>query len=193
MNTSFSRLTLTGNVVDVGGGHSPDYYTYFSQTDDVVIEVIDGSLTGIDFEKDALPYEDGSVDTVVLANVLEHLYRTDFLLTEIHRVLSPKGKLIGFVPFWVGYHPDPSDYFRYTKEALRRMFSDAGFTSVSIDSVGGGPFLANLNTIILSVPRVLRPIIAVPYIFLDKIFLSFRPRNVERTPLGYLFVSNPHA
>lgn len=193
MNESFASETISGRVVDVGGGRSPDYYTYFQQTDDVVIEAIDGSFTGIDFEKDSLPFEADSMETVVLANVLEHLYRSDFLLKEINRILSQNGKMVGFVPFWVGYHPDPHDYFRYTKEALMRMLTDAGFSIVKIQPVGGGPFLANLNTIILSVPRIVRPIVAIPYLILDIFFLSIRPRNLERNPLGYLFVATPHA
>lgn len=193
MNYAFASQTLNGRVVDIGGGHSPNYYDFFKQNADVRIEVIDGSLTGIDFEKDSLPFEDSSVDTVVLANVLEHLYRSDILLKEIQRILSPSGKVIGFVPFWVGYHPDPHDYFRYTKEALSRMLHDASFSEVVIKSVGGGPFLANLNTIILSVPRAIRPIVAVPYLILDTLFVSVRTRSRERNPLGYLFVASPHA
>lgn len=193
MNYGFAKHTLSGRVVDIGGGHSPDYYQYFSQASGTTLEIIDGSLSGIDFEKDALPFADGSVDTVILANVLEHLYKSDILLKEIHRILSKDGKLIGFVPFWVGYHPDPHDYFRYTKEALMRMFADALFVSVNIETVGGGPFLANLNTIILSVPRILRPIFAIPYVILDKLFIFLRPRSLERNPLGYIFVATPHA
>lgn len=187
MNVGFSRYTLRGNVLDIGGGRNPDYFSYFKQEPGVSIIVLDGSLSGIDFEQDTLPLEDASVDTVVLANVLEHIYNHQFLLSETRRVLAPSGQLIGFVPFWNGYHPDPHDYFRYTHEALERLASDAGFTQVSVTPLPGGPFAANFNTIVLSLPRLIRPLAYLWYALLDSIFIRLRPASQHRYPLGYLF------
>ena len=187
MDEGLAAERVRGRVLDVGGGRHPDYFDYLQKEHVTSIEPVDVSISGIDFEKDALPYADSAADTVVACNVLEHIYNHRFLLGEIRRVLKAGGTLVGFVPFWVGYHPDPHDYFRYTSEALTRLLKDAGFTDVRVRSVGGGPFLANFNTIMLSFPRVLRPILYLPYATLDAFFLKLRPKSRERNPLGFIF------
>lgn len=187
MNEALARETLSGRTVDVGGAHKPDYFDYFRQDASVRIESVDGLFSEIDFECDPLPFSDGSVDTVVLCNVLEHIYRYTHLLGEVRRMLKSDGHLIGFVPFWVGYHPDPHDYFRYTREALTRIFADAGFKDVRILPVGGGPILANFNTIVLSLPRLARPVAYLFYVAFDALFMRLRPQSVQRNPLGFTF------
>ena len=189
MNRALGEETLRGNVVDIGGGRSPDYFEYFKKDGTVTIVAEDGSMNGINFETDRVPYADASVDTVILCNVLEHIYNYEHLLAEIQRILKNDGRLIGFVPFWVGYHPDPRDYFRYTHEALERIFSDAGYTSAKIRPIGSSPILANFNTIILSVPRFVRPILYLSYAPLDWLFAKVRPNSKIRNPLGYIFVA----
>lgn len=189
MNRALTEETLRGTVIDVGGGRSPDYFDYFKKEKDTRIEPVDGSISGINFEHHALPYEDNAADTVILCNVLEHVYHYEHLLSEIRRIMKTGGQLIGFVPFWVGYHPDPRDYFRYTKEALALIFKDTGFNDVRIRSIGGGPILANFNTIVLSVPRFMRPVLYLWYAPLDNIFTRLRPKSKERNPLGFVFVA----
>jgi SAM-dependent methyltransferase len=190
MNKGLSVFTLRGRVLDVGGGHAPDYFNYFKTEPDAHVETIDGSTQTVDFEKDALPYPDNSIDTIILCNVLEHVYAYQFLLNEVRRVLKPDGQLIGFVPFLIQYHPDPHDYFRYTHEALARIFDDSGFKNVKITRVGGGPFLANFNNLVLSLPRVLRAPLYLPYALLDAAFVRLRSRVTMRYPLGFIFSSD---
>ncbi len=192
MNFGFREYALSGTVVDVGGGREPDYFDYFYMTNAISVTPVDTSLSDINFEQDTLPFKDSSVDSVVCANVLEHIYNYQFLIGEMKRILKPGGVLVGFVPFLIQYHPDPHDYFRYTKEALVRLFSDAGFVSVEIKEVGGGPFLANFNNIVLSLPRIVRVLIYPVYSLLDQIVLSLRPKVTKRYPLGFIFaMHNP--
>ena len=188
MNRALGDETLRGKVVDIGGGRNPDYFDYFKK-ENAIVEPVDGKISGINFETDALPYESGSADSVVCCNLLEHIYHYEHLLEEIRRILKKGGQLIGFVPFWIGYHPDPRDYFRYTREALEFMFRDAGFTDVRIRSIGGGPILANFNTLVLSFPRFLRPFVYLWYGPVDAVFLMLRPKSRDRNPLGFVFVA----
>jgi len=189
MNEALSRETIRGEVVDVGGGHHPDYFDFLRRTGEVHIEAVDASFSGIDFEKEPLPFNDAHADTVILCNVLEHIYDYRFLVRQVHRILKADGRLIGFVPFWVGYHPDPHDYFRYTGEALERLLSEEGFKHIEIKMIGGGPFLANFNTLVLSLPRVLRPVAYLWYAAFDTLFLALKPKSRERNPLGFLFTA----
>ena len=187
MNDGFRKFALKGKVVDVGGGRAPDYFKYFDTSGTTSIEPLDGSISGIDFEKDPLPYANEAADSLVCANLLEHVYNHRFLVGEMYRILRPDGQLIGFVPFLVQYHPDPHDYFRYTKEALHRIFSDAGFKDIRVDNVGGGPFAANFNNIVISIPRQLATALFPFYWSLDTFFLKLRPKARERYPLGLIF------
>jgi SAM-dependent methyltransferase len=190
MNVALAQEALKGKVVDIGGGHRPDYFDYFQrEANDITLEPVDTSISGIDFEKDLLPYQDNSVDTIILCNMLEHMYNYRFLLSEIRRIMKPSAHIIGFVPFWVGYHPDPHDYFRYTDECLNRILRDSGFKSISLRRIGSGPVLANFNTIMLSMPTFLRPFLFLCYYALDKVFVSLRPKSVRRNPFGYLFTA----
>jgi SAM-dependent methyltransferase len=187
MNESLAHETMRGRVIDVGGGRNPDYFAYLKKENVVSIEAVDASFTAIDFEIDPLPFTDAYADTVLLCNVLEHIYAHQYVLKQVHRVLKEGGQLIGFVPFWVGYHPDPHDYFRYTNEALQRMLHDAGFKNIRILPIGGGPFFANFNTIVLSLPRVARPLVYLFYVAIDTLFVILRPKSRMRNPLGYQF------
>ena len=67
-----------------------------------------------------LPLQDGSIDTVVLFEVLEHLAKPQHALAEIHRVLRPGGKLLLTVPFLYPVHDAPHDFQRYTSHGLAR-------------------------------------------------------------------------
>jgi len=189
MNLGFREETVRGVVVDVGGGRSPDYFEYFRQEHLISCTPVDASLGAIDFEKDPLPFPEQYADTVICANVLEHIYNYKFLLSEIHRITKKGGKFLGFVPFLIQYHPDPHDYFRYTKEALEKIVQEAGFKDVCIRSIGGGPFLVNFNNIMLSVPRIVRIILFPIYAALDWLMLAVRPKVRIRYPLGFIFTA----
>jgi SAM-dependent methyltransferase len=84
-----------------------------------------------------IPMRADAVDTVVAADVLEHIYRPQALLAEVFRVLRPGGTALVNTPFMYGVHEAPHDYFRYTPHALARMAADAGFEAVGIDALGG--------------------------------------------------------
>jgi len=193
MNLALSRFTLSGTVVDLGGGKNPSYLRYMKRDEGATFANIDiqhgeGAARAVDFETDALPYADGSVDTVLMLNLLEHLYNHEHLVREAHRILKPGKTVIGFVPFLVNYHADPHDYFRYTDEALERIFTAAGFSAISIRRVGKGPFSANLNNLTSFLPRWITVFLWPSSFVADLFFLKLKPSLAKRFPLGYLFV-----
>lgn len=196
MNKECIQHTISGRVLDVGSGITKaSYHRFLRQAPGVQLEYLDlgfesgaGEGKHINLETDALPKPDGSVDTVLLFNVLEHIYNYNHLLLEIKRVLKPGGQLIGVVPFLVAYHPDPHDYWRYTKEALEKVFTAAGFSAVEIKPFGYGPGVAAFSQMEPFLPRILKIPLIVKALLFDWLILKFRPKmNKNKFPLGLFF------
>ena len=118
-----------GILVDLGCGSMP-YREIF--------EPLVGRYVGIDLagnERAALhfdqfgraPIEDGSVDVVLSSQVLEHVPSPQAYLEEAHRILKPDGLLfLSTHGYWM-FHPDPTDYWRWTAAGLRTEVERAGF------------------------------------------------------------------
>ena len=81
---------------------------------------------GVDCVADveALPQADASVGTVIALNTFEHVPRFWRALDEIRRVLRPDGALLLSCPFYFHIHSFPSDYWRFTPEALELLLED---------------------------------------------------------------------
>ena len=52
----------------------------------------------VDLEKNKLPYPPNTFDIVILADVIEHVFDTDFLIHNCFKVLKPGGKIIVTTP-----------------------------------------------------------------------------------------------
>jgi SAM-dependent methyltransferase len=193
MNLEIAKYRLAGSILDIGGGDKPSYYHFFKGLTDCQITNIDLYSQGkkaqkIDLE-DSLPFANQAYDFILMFNILEHIYNHQNLMSEASRVLKVEGKLIGFVPFLLNYHPDPHDYFRYTQEALAKIFEQAGFKEIDIKSIGAGPLAVNFNNLYW-LPNWLRVFLYPFYYLLDKLILKLRPSFIKNFPLGYFFILN---
>src|SRR4051794_6974862 len=101
--------TATGTTVEIGAGTGLNVAHYPTTVDRLVLTEPDGHMraklqekldgTGLDAEvtadtAEALPFPDGSVDTVVGTMVLCTAPDQQRALTEIRRVLKPGGRLL---------------------------------------------------------------------------------------------------
>jgi ubiquinone/menaquinone biosynthesis C-methylase UbiE len=84
-----------------------------------------------------IPLPDGSFDTVLMTELLEHLERPGAALAEAFRLLQPGGKLILTTPFIWTLHEEPRDFFRYSPYGLRYLLEDAGFTAAEVTPLSG--------------------------------------------------------
>jgi SAM-dependent methyltransferase len=57
-----------------------------------------------DVERDSLPYEDNSLDVVLMNQVLEHTKDLFWIFSEVHRVLRPGGLFLAGVPNLAAWH-----------------------------------------------------------------------------------------
>lgn len=83
-----------------------------------------------------LPFRSESFDIVMLSNTMEHIPNTDFLISEIYRVLKPGGLIIGTIPFLMRVHQKPYDYNRYTNYKLAMLLKEANFKEISVINLG---------------------------------------------------------
>ena len=82
-----------------------------------------------------LPLPDESVDCVLSTQVLEHVEHPEKYLAEAWRVLRPDGALVLSTHGVWRYHPDPTDYWRWTVDGLQIQIYRAGFNVWSLHSV----------------------------------------------------------
>lgn len=124
---------LKGNLLDFGCGSKP-YRSLFPHV---------GQYTGVDIENEGhpheneaidvfydgrhLPFSDAHFDSVLCSEVLEHVPNPDEIITEIHRVMKPQGKILITIPFVWDEHETPHDYRRLTSFGTRQFLEQAGF------------------------------------------------------------------
>jgi SAM-dependent methyltransferase len=185
------HVTLHGTVLDLGAGEASTYRPYLGGAAARYLRVDGAPDTNpdyvVDLDHDALPIDAGSIDVVLAFNLLEHLYNPELVLSEAYRVLRSEGRIHVWVPFLIGYHPSPEDYFRYTAPTLRRKLEAAGFGEISVWPVGGR-FTAAANLALSGIPTApLRALVAGVAVVLDRLYYRVA-RNAQRDgfPLGYL-------
>jgi SAM-dependent methyltransferase len=135
-------------VLDIGSGRLPPYKDVFDW----------GAYVSIDRFEDAdvlgdaavLPFASNRADLILCTEVLEHLPDPVQALTEMKRVLAPRGFLIITVPLIWGEH-DYVDYQRWTESGLRKMLRSAGFRVQEIERRGG--IFAMLGCMVTRIPH----------------------------------------
>jgi SAM-dependent methyltransferase len=68
--------------------------------------------------------ESRSVGTVLALSTFEHVRRFWLGVEEVKRIVRPDGVLIISTPFYFHIHNHPSDYWRFTPEALDALLED---------------------------------------------------------------------
>lgn len=136
----FSEIELKGEVLDLGGTKNASYHALFAGSKKFTTANIAGERD-IDCDlEEKIPIGDAKFDTVILINLLEHIYHTNLVVHEIIRVLKPGGLVVVAVPFLIQVHPSPRDHWRFTGETLHTLLTEVGFANIHVKEVGSGPF-----------------------------------------------------
>jgi SAM-dependent methyltransferase len=130
-----------GALLDVGCGNKP-YAGVFAEHVDRYIgaDVQQNSQHSVDTIIDTsghLPFEDGSFDTLLSTQVLEHVRDPGEHLREFARVLRPGGVLVLTIPASYMLHEEPNDYHRFTLYGVKYLLQQSHFTPLRIDTAGG--------------------------------------------------------
>jgi SAM-dependent methyltransferase len=136
-----------GRLLDVGCGDRPYERIFRPYVDEYIGVEHEGTFNvtaaklapmrpDYVYDGERLPFEDGSFDTVLSIQVLEHTPQPRLLVAEMARVLKKGGTLILAAPFSFRLHEEPHDYFRYSPHGLRELCRDAGLVVERIQQVG---------------------------------------------------------
>ena len=115
---------LPGPVLEIGSYQVPgqeemaDLRRVFPGKPFVGVDVRPGPGVDQVADVEALPHASASFGTVIAMNTFEHVPRFWRGFEEIFRVLRPDGALLVSCPFYFHMHSYPSDYWRFTPEAL---------------------------------------------------------------------------
>jgi SAM-dependent methyltransferase len=86
------------------------------------LDIYPGEHVDILSSSTSLPFKDESFDLIFSQEVLEHVDDNQGRIREVCRVLKPRGTFYCHLPFIIGCHSGPNDYWRYTKEGICAMF-----------------------------------------------------------------------
>jgi ubiquinone/menaquinone biosynthesis C-methylase UbiE len=100
----------------------------------------------------ALPFADNEFDLVWASEVIEHVTDTARWLSEVRRVLKPRGRLVVTTPnhgrarllvAGIERYSEPlGDHLHlYTARSLRQLLGDFGFTVTALRATGGPPLI----------------------------------------------------
>jgi ubiquinone/menaquinone biosynthesis C-methylase UbiE len=139
-------------VLDAGSGKQ-QYKKYFSHAKYESTDIVKLPDAEHDFicSLDDIPKPDGSYDTVLCTQVLEHVEFPQKVISEFSRILKPGGKLFLTAPQSAAIHGAPYHFFNFTEYGLASMFTRAGFMINFIRPNGGGFW--DLSKRISSLPR----------------------------------------
>lgn len=190
------RAHARGRLLDLGCGNVPLYEMYRPAITSSVCVDWPSSYHGRDHVDVAcdlnqpIPFSSGTFDTILLSDVIEHLFDYHTVWAELARLLRPSGKLIVGVPFLYWLHEDPYDYFRPTEFALRRYCEQNGLTVISLEPYGGA---ADVIFDISAKHLGVVPLLASAFYWAGRAVLplahAMSARTDRKFPLGYLLVA----
>lgn len=165
-------------VYDIGGGAQPQDRGQFKKY--VVVDTNPEYKPDIVADVQNLPFEDNSIEVILLFSVLEHVENPFDAASELYRVLKPGGKLLGSVPFIWPYHAAKlyKDYWRFSKDGLTILFKN--FSAIEIVKAGGYfSMLVNFIPSFTRLDKIFKPIAVI----LDKLL-----KSKNQTPSYFFFL-----
>jgi SAM-dependent methyltransferase len=191
-----------GNLLDLGCGKVPLYLAYRDYVADNICVDWENTLHKndyLDYECDitkALPFENEEFDTIILSDVLEHIFQPEHVWKEMSRILLRNGKILMNVPFFYCLHERPYDYCRYTEFALRRFVECSGLKLVQLDPIGGSPeVIADILVKHIQFIPWIGESIAIIIQYLTMVFIKttlgkkISKKTSQVFPLGYFLVA----
>lgn len=164
------------------------------------VDVAAGALVDYRASVLALPFSDQTFDLVVTQETLEHVADPFKAMDEIARVMKRGGELYCQLPFVIGFHPGPQDFWRFTVQGIRELTERSGLRVTQEEiSVGGASGYYRISVEFWSglfslgrppLYKALKALFALalyPIKWLDVLFVGSPEK--DRIPGGYLVIA----
>ncbi len=132
---------MRGTMLDFGCGTAP--YRHLFQIDrylgleiDALGHTLKHTHSTLLYSGGDIPLENESVDSILMTEVLEHVFNPTQVLAEFYRILRPGGRVIITCPFSWPLHEEPYDYARYTPFALQHLVQSSGLEVKYLEKTG---------------------------------------------------------
>ena len=141
LDLNLKKIRFSGEVIDIGGKKENtrgEFKPPLETVNSWKYCNIDPKVSP-DFlcSANEIPVDDSNFDFGIICEVIEHLESPQEVLKEAFRIIKPKGKLIGSIPFMFPKHADPYDFQRWTDNKLTSELERVGFRDVEISHMGG--------------------------------------------------------
>jgi uncharacterized protein YbaR (Trm112 family) len=140
----------------------------------------------------ALPYADGSVDSILCWAVIEHLEFPGRAIAEMRRVLKPGGLTLLNTPFLQAFHAYPNHFQNLTVAGQNRMLERTGFVVKASGAHGATFALIDLCSVYVRsfLPGRLLPGLVARVLRLLAVITAPLDRRLAQHPNGHIIASN---
>jgi SAM-dependent methyltransferase len=151
-----------------------------------------------------LPFRTSSLGCVVSQEVFEHLRDPLRAAREVFRVLRPGGLFYFQVPFIIGFHSGPHDYWRFTHRGVRQLLGKAGFEVAEVGAaVGAGTSMYRISVELAALlagtvhrrlyfpAKGLSAVMLAPLRWLD--YITTNRREINRIAAGFFAIARKPA
>ncbi len=186
---SFSTR-VSGRTLDVGCGKKPYKELFTNVTEYIGLDIENPghphNEEDIDvfYDGEKIPFDNGSFDSVICNQVLEHVFKPNLFLSEINRVLKREGIFLLTVPFAWDEHEQPNDFGRYSSFGLKYILQESGFEILKYKKSTRG-FHAVSQLFILYLYKIFYSNNRALNLFLTTIFIA--PLTIVVSLIGNLF------
>jgi SAM-dependent methyltransferase len=189
-----NQIGSGGRGLNVGAGSSQLHPALIN------VDIVPGPTVEVCASVELLPFPDETFDLVVSQELLEHVRDPFQAMQGMKRVLKKGGVIYCQVPFIIGYHPGPTDFWRFTRQGIRELVEKSNLECLEVDlAVGAGTgfyriaveflavFASRFASLLYLPAKGAFALILYPLKWLDT-FLSQSP-EVDRIPGGYLVIA----